>query len=222
MNTFPLQPLCDLIVEAVFPICAIFLLQYGHIRHNAATLSALISDDVHREADIRWGLIAGSMAEGLTMTPHWGHPWPDMDWMPLFGAQLKVNIPRDQLPREIQLSQNSSPVWISKGCDGNSWLEYDPEGCPPGYTKLRVLDIKALMEWNPEWDINADLSDCILEEGGQSWLNTARLNQVIMRAYNEGEDDLTQRTTSISGPAGQVIQRIKKKTLLKTHLLVKL
>ena len=72
MNTFPLQPLCDLIVEAVFPICAIFLLQYGHIRHNAATLSALISGEVHREADIRWGLIAGSMAEGLTMTPQWG------------------------------------------------------------------------------------------------------------------------------------------------------
>ena len=198
-------------MEAVFPICPIFLLQYGQIRYNATTLSALISGEAHREADVRWGLIAGSMAEGLTMTPQWGHPWPDMDWMPLFSAQLKVNIPRDQLPKEIQLSQNSSPVWISKHCDGNSWLEYDPEGCPPGYMKLRVLDIKALMEWNPEWNINADLSDCIVEEDGQSWLNTARLNQVIIRAYNGDEDDHAEQTTSISEPAGQVTQRIQRR-----------
>ena len=62
---------------------------------------------------------------------------------------------------------------------------------------------------------------CIVEEDGQSWLNTALLNQMIMRAYNEGDDDHAQRTTIISGPAGQAIQRITKNTV-KTHLIAKL
>ena len=61
------------------------------------------------------------------------------------------------------------------------------------------------MEWYLFDVTNVDLSDCVEEKDGHSWLNTARLNQVIMQVFREVEDDPAQRIIGISGPAGQVI-----------------
>ena len=203
-NLFQLQALCDLIVEAVFPTCAICLLEDKIVCDNAVVQSALKSGEIYRETSDEGGIIAGSLAEGLTMENGWGHPWSDADGMVLIGAELGVNIPGDQLPRECQSTLSSSPALTSQGCRGNSCLDYAPEGSPPAYTKLRVTDIQGLMKWNIDEE-TVDLSDCVEERDGHSWLNTARLNQATMRKFNEGEDNPAERITGFSGPAAQVI-----------------
>ena len=185
-------------VEAVFPTCAIFLLMTDDLMsENSAALTALISGEAHRERGGKWYFLGGSRADGLTMTPRWGHPWPDSDQMYLFGAQLGVNIPRKyQSTQSSSSSSTPQDYYVSKSC-----LEYAPDDCPPAYTKLRVTDVKAMMEWYPDV---ITLSGCVEESDGHSWLNTARLNKLIMQAYNEEEDDAGERTTGINGPAGQV------------------
>ena len=57
------------------------------------------------------------------------------------------------------------------------------------------------MAWHPD----LDLSECVVEGGGNIWLNTTRLNQAIMRYEDEREDDPARKTLGISGPAGQVL-----------------
>ena len=80
---------------------------------NTTALSALTSGQVHREAKwAKWSLIAGSMAESLTMSAQWGHPCPDFDWMLLLGAQLGVYITTDQPSRKCQSPPGSPPPSI--------------------------------------------------------------------------------------------------------------
>ena len=192
-------------VEAVFPTCAIFLLWDDAVCGTAVALSALKMGEIYRQMFDEGVIIAGSMAEGLTMTPGWGHPWPDGDGMLLLGSMLGVNIPRNELPRKCQSTLSSSPASTSQRCRRNSCLDYAPEGSPPVYTKLRVTNIQGPMDRSRNWDTDPDLSDCVEERDGHNWLNTARLNQMFMRIVNEAEDNPAERITDISGPAGQVI-----------------
>ena len=196
----PLQAMCDLMVEVVFPTCAIFLLTDERVRKNKVALSALASGEIYQnKASDAVPLIAGSRAEGLTMHGQWGHPWPDYDAMALIGNRLGVKIPHCQLGTKYQPIENMLHSSLSQGCHSNSCLEYIPEGCPPGYTRLRVRDVQALMDCDP----TGDLPNCVEERDGHNWLNTARLNQVAMWDFNEKNP--TTQTTGISGPAGQVI-----------------
>ena len=68
---FLLQALCDLMVEAVFPSCAIFLLVDDQQSVSAACMSAMKSGKALREDpndDLGlWTLVARSQAEGLTL-----------------------------------------------------------------------------------------------------------------------------------------------------------
>ena len=196
----PLQAMCDLMVEVVFPTCAIFLLADERMRKNKVALSALASGEIYQSnTSDAFQLIAGSRAEGLTMHGQWGHPWPDYDAMALNGKEVGVKIPHGQLGTKYQPIENMLHSSQSQGCHSNSCLEYMPEGCPPGYTRLLVTDVQTFMEGSP----TVDLSDCVEERDGHNWLNTARLNRVAM--WNFNKNNPTTQTTGISGPAGQVI-----------------
>ena len=201
---FALQALYDLMVEAVFPTCAIFLNTCGILCDNADCLLALKSGKAHREIGPQKCFIAGSRGEGLTLETRWGHPSSDGDVMLVIGKYLGVTIPRDQR-RTCQSPQRSLSASISQGCNGNSCLEYAPENCPSGYSKLKVTDILGLMEYK------SALFDCVEKVDDHNWLNTARLKQVIIQGYNDnyeddpGDNTVFGRTTGISGPAAQVI-----------------
>ena len=58
---------------------------------NTHNLSVLRSGEAHLNF-LSGMLLAGSMAEGLTMQLVWGHPAPDADLMVLFGGVLGVTI----------------------------------------------------------------------------------------------------------------------------------
>ena len=204
---FLLKDLCDLVVEAVFPSCAIWLLLDDQQSINAACMSALKSGKALREVpkhmDAKpWMLIAGSQGEGLTLQTGWGHPWPDIDMMILYGKYLGVNIPRDQLTR-YQSPQSSLSVTIFQGCHSNSYLEYAPENCPPAFAKLRVMNIQELIK-----GYSFDLSTCLEQRDGHIWMNTARLNQLLIWFYNTyGEKTGERDIVGVGGPAGQVISK---------------
>ena len=91
------QALCDVILETVFPASAMFLLPDVISDNNIAQLSLLRSGTAHLDF-LNGLLLAGSMAEGLTMQIVWGHPAPDADLMVLFGGMLGVTIPDKVAP----------------------------------------------------------------------------------------------------------------------------
>ena len=203
INSFKLflsQALCDLMVEAVFPNCAIFLQTDQDLSVTATSISALKSGKAYRECpkDSLYCLVTGSQAEGLTLQIAWGHPWPDCDIMLLLGVYLGVNIPKNQLRK-----CHSPHVSSSQGCHDNGCLEYVPEGCPPAFAKIRVTNIMGLIEWNPP----LDLFSCLEQRDGHIWLNTARFSHVMMQDYNKLVAHRTElgESTGVSGPAGQVI-----------------
>ena len=95
------QALYEVILEAVFPTSAMFLQRDSFVNHNAACLEMLSSGKAH--LDLLSGvLIAGSMADGLTMEIVFGHPVPDVDLMLLLGAMLGVTIPGKRAPGSQQ------------------------------------------------------------------------------------------------------------------------
>ena len=191
------QVLYDVMLEVVFPSAAIYQLMDSNVRHNQSALSYLTSGLAHHEAEVRevWGLIAGSTAEGLTLEEHWGHERPDLDDMFMYGAQLGVCVTQEHLATRQHHSPNTSSS--SSGCHGDSCLEFDPVGCPPAYTRLRVTDRQALLSHRC-----VDES-CMEECDGHYWLLSAPLNQAIQRDLNQGETNPNLLSTSISGPAGQ-------------------
>ena len=69
-----------------------FLLADAISDYNTYTFSVLGSGEAHLNFP-SGVLLAGSMAEGLTMQLVWGHPAPDADLMVLFGGMLGVTIP---------------------------------------------------------------------------------------------------------------------------------
>ena len=185
-------------LEAVVPTAVIFQLSDHDVRHiNQSILSDLLSGQAHREAGVRGvlGLTAGSQAEGLCVEQQWGHEWPDIDGMFLFGAQLGVCVTHEHLATRQQYSSHTSSS--SSGCHGDSCLEYEPEGCPPTYTRLRVTDRQALLTHRHVDD------SCMVECDGHSWLLSTPLNEAIQRYVNQTLTDPANRSTSISGPAGQ-------------------
>ena len=169
------------------------------VRLNQSVLSDLTSGQVHHESGVRkvWVLTAGSTAEGLAVHPRWGYECPDVDIMILYGAQLGVCITQEHLSTRQHSSFNSSPS-SSSGCHDNSYLEYDPEGCPPAYTRLRVTDRQALLTHR------CVDNSCMVKCDGHYWLLSTPLNVAIQRDYNQAITDPTEHSTSISGPAGQV------------------
>ena len=184
-------------LEAVFPTAAIYQLPDRYVRDNQSRLFTLLSGQAHREGGVRewWRLIAGSQAEGLCVERQWGHEWPDEDGMFLFGAQLGVCVTHEHLATRQRHSSHTSSS--SSGCHGDSCLEYEPEGCPPAYTRLRVTDHQALLT-HPDVD-----ASCMGECGGHYWLLSTALNVAIQRDINQATTDPGVRSTSISGPAGQ-------------------
>ena len=187
-------------LEAVFPTAAIYHLADDYVRHNQSLLSALLSGQAHREVGVRevWYLIAGSQAEGLCVQHQWGHEWPDVDGMFLYGAQLGVCVTHEHMATRQQYSSHTSSSSSSSGCHGDSCLEYEPEGCPPAYTRLRVTDRQALLTHRC-----VDAS-CMVECDGHYWLLSTALNEAIQRDFNQATTNPANRSTSISGPAGQV------------------
>ena len=185
-------------LEAVFPTAVIFQLADHDVRDNQSHLSTLLSGQAHREAGVRgwWELIAGSRAEGLCVHRKWGHESPDQDSMVLYGAQLGVCVTHEHLATRQQYSSYTSSS--SSGCHGDSCLEYEPEGCPPAYTRLRVIDHQALLTHRC-----VDAS-CMVECDGHYWLLPTPLNKALLRDYNQATTNPAHRSTSISGPAGQV------------------
>ena len=192
------QVLYDVMLEVVFPSAAICQLWDSIVRNNQSALSYLTSGLAHHKAGVReeWVLIAGSMAEGLTLEEQWGHERPDVDGMILYGAQLGVCVTQEHLATKQHHSPNTSSS-SSSGCHGDSCLEYDPVGCPPAYTRLRVTDRQALLSHGC-----VDES-CMVECDGHYWLLTVPLNQAIQRDINQGVTNPDHHSTSISGPAGQ-------------------
>ena len=112
--TFSPQAVCEVILETVFPTSAMFLLADVISHYNTTRLSELRSAKGH--LDILCGvLLAGSMAEGLTMQLHWGHPAPDADLMLLFGGMLGVTLPHQVAPaihHEIECAPSSPETSI--------------------------------------------------------------------------------------------------------------
>ena len=94
---FSPQALCDVILETVFPASAMFLLADAISDYNTAQLTLLRSGTAHLDF-LNGVLLAGSMAEGLTMQLVWGHPAPDADLMALLGSMWGVTIPGKVAP----------------------------------------------------------------------------------------------------------------------------
>ena len=98
-----------------------------------------------------------------------------------------------------QLQYTLSSLWSFMGILGKSCLVYDPEGCPPAYTRLRVTDTRKLM------DHHCVDVDCMLECDGQYWLLSTPLNEAIHRDLTQLWDYPALNSISISGPAGQAM-----------------
>ena len=108
-----------------------------------------------------------------------------------------VCVTHDHMVTRQQYSSYTSSSPSSSGCHGDSCLEYEPEGCPPAYTWLRVTDRQALLT-HPHVD-----ASCMVECDGHYWLLSTALNEAIQRDINQTTTDPANRSTSISGPAGQ-------------------
>ena len=108
---------------------------------------------------------------------------------------IKENEHKSHQPRsESALLMESFMLSI---LEPDNCLEYDPDGCHPAYTRLRIIDRHAFMRYCGE-DTN-----CIEESGGHHWLNTRRLNEKLQELFNSHRLSAFERTTGISGPAGQ-------------------
>ena len=192
-GSLSLQALYDVMVEAVFPTCAIFIQQDSAVRRNKVSLSRLASGKAHS----RWRsreFMAGSRVEGLAMDSYWGHPWVDVDCMLLLRGQLGVCLPNRHGTISQQSRGNMSSAATVSSLPtfrgrGSSCLEYAPQDCQPAYCKLRVTDTQALLE-HPF--VHAS---CIDNADGHHWLNARRLKEEMMRGFI--------MTTGIQGPAGQ-------------------
>ena len=158
-------------MEATFPTNAIFLLPDCRVRQNESQLYRLVTGQAHSNAACTsWLLlIAGSSAEGLTLDDRWGHECSDVDYMILYGSALGVCVTQEHLPTNQHHSDNTSQS-ASSDYYGQSCLVYDPEGCPPAYTRLRVINPQGLMT-HPYID-----DGCMRECDGQQWLMPVPLN----------------------------------------------
>ena len=172
----------DLVVEVVYPRCAICR-QSDRVVYRAKNLMAgLRSGEAYRKEAEEMLIIAGSQAEGLAIEEDWGHPFADNDIMMLYGGKLGVYMPGSHTPR------------------GAACLEYHPEGCPPAYCKLEATNLAALRQelhdcayaLHPE---NSNVSRCISLVGGRNWLDTYHTVRLTRGTVGD-----------VSGPAAQLGQ----------------
>ena len=196
----------DLALEVAYPRFAIRRLGKRDVSGNASTMSSLFSGEGYRvwrggsvmfdsaaedlaqitgaERDDWFGrLEAGSSAEGLAMEFPWGHPPADRDDMLLFGEKLGVYVPGSPTPR------------------GAACLEYHPEGCPPAYCKLEVIDLTALRQtlhnYTHGWfetpgQVPEEVLRCTTTAGGHKWLDTYHTVRLMK-----------DKDIAVSGPAQQ-------------------
>ena len=137
----------------------------------------IVYDDLWRNSE---GVTSGSRAEGLALDDGWGHDPTDTDVMHIYGGPLGVNVPGAQRPR------------------GKACLDFRPEGCPVGYTKLevtdlpRLRDLPRLQEYHPSkgWTTSEEI---VHRSEDTYWLNTYQAVRRIQRG----------RGADISGPAAQ-------------------
>ena len=168
-------------VEVVFPCCAICRLQDRDVRNNMFTMSRLHSGYMYKLAGTKFdkseGLIAGSKAEGLSLESDLGHPYADRDSMRLYGHTLGVYLPGGHTPR------------------GDASLEYHPEGCPPAYCKLEVIDLialrKKLNSYTSSWcEEHIGAPRCTTCVGGHQWLNTYSTVR-LLKNINESDQPVS-------------------------------
>ena len=177
-----IQAICDLAVELAYSRSGLSQIEGVDALENEDTMKKTLSQGRFRHQYV--GLFqAGSSAEGLAVQDTWGHEPADQDEMLLFGQRLCVHISHGfQSPDE-------------------SLLIYRPEGCPPGYCKLEVIDTQALKQTSV-WDQQLSAS-CILSSGNQHWLHTANTLIRIQQAKSAATPDSVYKSTYISGPTGQ-------------------
>ena len=169
-------------MESAYSGSGISILKDEAALENDETMKKMVSLDMFHSLYI--GIFhAGSSAEGLAVQVTWGQEPADQDEMLLFGQQLCVHIPQGF----------QSP--------GESLLVYRPEGCPPGYWKLEVINSKALKETSL-WGQQLGTS-CMHSSGNKQWLHTANTLLRIQQAKNAITPDSVYKSTDISGPTGQ-------------------
>ena len=182
LSQIPIQAICDLAVELAYSRSGLSQMEGMDALENENTMKKTLSLGRFRHQYV--GLFhAGSSAEGLAVQDTWGHEPADQDEMLLFGQRLCVHIPHGfQSPDE-------------------SLLIYRPEGCPPGYCKLEVIDTQALKQTSV-WDQQLSAS-CIQSSGNQHWLHTANTLIRIQQAKSAVTPDSVYKSTYISGPTEQ-------------------
>ena len=196
-TTLPLlQTLHDIIIETVFPICAISQPRDNIVVRDAVSWYRLTSGEVHDDSR-GWRITSGSRAEHVAMENDWGHPEADEDWMFLLGAPFGVHVPGNEEGGSDEAQSSESSSQPSSNRSVKSCLEYTPEGCPPAYTRFRITNMQALM--NHSWMCDG----LILEHDGYHWLHCTPLNEAIQRSFSKGLNNPANQTTGICGPAGQ-------------------
>ena len=180
---FVFQMLGCLVVEAVFPVCGLTHMWDSKVNHNEDILRKLAEGAALQEADGggKWWLWAGSQPEGLAMERRWGHGRADEDIMWLYGGDLAVYVPDGEQTPEA------------------ATLLYSPEGCPPAYSRLKVLNSDKLL---------AEIVRCSrkirsVDESGAQQCKVCHSDKVWLHSRHLLEGLQSVFTMSISGPEGQ-------------------
>ena len=199
-----------MIIEAVIPTNAIFILPDSIVSDNTDIFSVLRSGKAHQQLFIGV-FFSGSKAEGLSVEPLWGHPWPDMDLMALSGAELGVIIPGQQAPSADHGRESMPPSPITRPYSSSKQSRFLPEVGLAWYNHFNAIlqsrpsfaagHFDSCLEYAPEdcppaytrlRVANAPAlqrmfplvgADCVEEEDGHNWLNTQRLNEGLQQVY---------------------------------------
>ena len=195
---FILQNLYGLAIELVFPVFGMFRLRDERVSHNREVLEELRNGTAFEKAngDIGRYFLSGSSAEGLALEDSFGHTPCDDSVMVLLGGDLGVYVPEP----------GQSPAGES--------LCYDPTGCPPAYTRLRVLDPSRLHQGIMQWKIHIDSeyndyvpmavaspekAEWIVNDSDNLWVDTRHMLESISHPHCEGRPH---------GPAGQLLDDV--------------
>ena len=170
----------SLVVETVYPAAGLYRMGYDWVRRNECILRELCEGKCFWGME-GWSLTAGSQAEGLAIEDHWGHRVADRDYMYLCSGDLAVYIlpPGQQTPKDATLL-------------------YTTQQCPPGYTRLQVLNkdrlLRAIVKHRSHLSVSApEVQQCVFSEGGQMWLHSRHTLEVMQGSLIK----------TIIGPAGQ-------------------
>ena len=146
------------------------------VKRNAKLISELDRKGSYKCGGI---LVVGSWAEGLALEDKWGHPQAARDVMRLEGSEMIVHVPVGH--RKVK---------------NQTCLTYRPEGCPVGYTKLEVTDVRQLSRAGWRWWHGS----CVLNDLSRRWLNTYNTVRKMAKDYH-GTIGSDKRI--VSGPAVQ-------------------